>query len=330
MKMDSQACASVFVVAAVLLAIPACPGAGEPAAVTNAADFSAGAKISSAALHLNRPDAFAGVETDKTLQMITRTSSTNFQDGRIEVTNSYSFLELSGHEKVLLWDTSNDWSKVEFTVERFVDGDDSRTNQLLRPQARILGTAIAGETFFRVPDGQAPKGTRGKLGQVYPVRPRNRNPFARTRLPETLVVGKQYQLGRRSDGPESESLFDAAFEAGLSGTVELVGTTNLFGFDCFHLRIRRESEEIPQSLKRVLERLEPMTYKIWTSLTADVIAPFDASREFFEVTYRFEMRDQSALKREPKGIAKSGVLDLTMTWTSRPVRQGAAAPNDGK
>jgi len=321
MKMNSPGGASALVVAAVLFAAPVCPAAAEAAAVAHAPDGSAAAKISGAALHLNRPGASTGAEADKTVLMFTRISNTNLQDGQVQVTNSFFFLELSGREKVLRWDAASDWSKVEMTVERFADGDDFRTNQLLRPQARILGTAIAGETFFRVPDEQASKEVREKLGQAYAIRPRDRNPFARTRLPETMVVGREYPLGQRAGPAESRTVYDAAFEASVSGTVELVGTTNRYGFDCFHLRFRRESEEIPQSLKSTLARLKPVEFKIRTSFTADVIGPFDASQPFFEATYCLEMRDQSELNKEGKRISKSGVLTLTVALTSRPVGQ---------
>ena len=104
-------------------------------------------------LNLGGHNPKAGDEGERTVLTSSTYTSTDTRAGQTSTSNSLQFVELKGREKVLTWDVSNDVSKVEMVVERFVEVEGTRTNKLLKAGSKLTGNFLAGESFFRIERG---------------------------------------------------------------------------------------------------------------------------------------------------------------------------------
>jgi len=256
-------------------------------------------------LDLNRPAPKAGDETERTFRFVSNASITNLTQDRETVTNTLQFSELKCHEKILNWDVSNNLSKVEMVVDRFVGGDGHRTNELAKPGTQLVGTSIAGETFFESKDGILPNEASRQLGKLYDIRPRDFDEFARTELPQTVSMGESWVIPPPTNSEELAAVFGPAFTNNVKATARLVGTTNLFGFNCFHLQFRITSNEFPENLRKIITSRLPMTIKGQVSLMVDLIVPFDESQRVLMKSYLLDFSDSAEMVVDGKNVMSS-------------------------
>jgi hypothetical protein len=256
-------------------------------------------------LDLHRPAPKAGDETERTIRMVSTASSTNLTRDNETVTNTLQFLELKCREKTSNWDVSNNLSKVEMVVDRFVDGDGQRTNELAKPGTRLVGTSIAGETFFESKDGILPNEASRQLEKLYSIRPRNFDEFARTELPQTVSMGESWAIPPPTNSEELTAVFGPGFTNTVKATARLVETTNLFGFNCFHLQFRITSNEFPENLRKIITSRLPMAIQGQVSLLVDLIVPFDQSQKVLMKSYLLDFSDSAEMMVDGKNVMSS-------------------------
>jgi hypothetical protein len=235
-------------------------------------------------LDLNRPDPKAGDEADRTIQFVSTSSDTNSTRGQLTVTNSFQFLELKGREKIQTWDVSNDLSEVEMVVNHLVTGNGSRTNELLQSGNHLVGTSILGEPFFRSVGRPLSSEVYRQLSAAYNIRPRNFNEFAHMTIPQPVSVGETWEITTPVIS-EMMNALGASSTNSFKTTGQFVGTTNLFGFNCFHLRFYRTTTETPRSVREIIESHLPVKMNLQLSETVDLIVPFDASQSILMKSY---------------------------------------------
>ena len=256
-------------------------------------------------VNLNRPAPKAGDETERTIRFVSQASTTNLAQGSETVTNNRLFFEMRCREKILNWDVSNDFSKVEIVVDRFVDGNDQWTNQLAGPGTRLIGTSIAGETFFESKDRILPGAAARQLERLYNIRPHNFDEFAHTTLPQSVSPGESWEIPPAADAAELAAVFGPSFTNHVKATARLVGTTNLFGFNCFHLQFHITSDDFPENLRRIITSHLPMTMRGRINLVVDLIVPFDKSQRVLLKSYFLDFTDSAEMAADGKNMLSS-------------------------
>jgi len=237
--------------------------------------------------------------------MVSTASNTNLTQDRETATDALQFSELRCHEKVLNWDVSNNVSRIEIVVDRFVDGDAHRTNELAKPGTQLIGTSIAGETFFESKDGILPNETSRQLEKLYDIRPHNFDEFARIELPQTVSTGESWVISPPTNTEELAAVFGPAFTNNVKATARLVGTTNLFGFNCFHLQFHITSADFPENLRKIITSRLPVAIKGQVSLLVDLIVPFDESQKVLMKSYLLDFSDSAELVVDGKNVMSS-------------------------
>lgn len=240
-------------------------------------------------LDLNRPAPKAGEMTERIIRVISTSSNTNLTEGRENITNRFHSFELQGREKILLWDAGNDLAKADLTVMRLVDNSDGQTNELVKPGTRLTATSIAGEMFFHAENGDLPMPAAEQLRQCYSIRPADFNEFARTRIPRQISVGATWEIPAPTNITALVSFFGASLTNATKVTGRLVGVTNLFGFDCFHLRYQAVATDLPAGLKNLMLHGMPVSIKSRVNLTVDLIVPFDVSKYPLVTSYALDL-----------------------------------------
>lgn len=276
-------------------------------------------------LNLNRPPPTVGEEWERTIQVYSMTRSTNVATARTITTNSFHFFEMQGRENILVWDVSNDYSKVELMVKHLVEANGHQTNELVRPGTRIIGTSILGESFFEPKNGTLPESAEEQLRRFCPIRPRDFNLFARTRLPPRLSVGQTYELPPPPNvinalkNPQLASILGASFTNDVKATGQLLGTTHLFGCNCFHLRIHLTYSGIPGFLQQIFAAGPPTKIKFRIALTVDLFVPFDPSQQILMENYRMRISSTGNMTIRGKAVKFSrGQSTLKIVSVSRP------------
>jgi hypothetical protein len=270
-------------------------------------------------LDLNRPDPKAGEEADRTIQVVTTTCETNSTQGRLTITNSLQFLKLAGRERILSWDVSNDMSKVEIVVNHFVGGNDNGTNQLLTAGDRVVGTSLLGEAFFQSGGRPLSSEVSGQLASIYNLRPHNFNEFAHIILPPLVSIGETWGTVAPMS-PAMMSSMGLSRTNGIKGTGELVGTTNLFGRDCFHLRFRAMTTETARFVHEIIESHLPVKMNLQITLTTDLIVPFDESQRILMQSYFMEALTSDEMVIDGRKIGSSqGRTTIRIVSEYRPI-----------
>jgi len=271
-------------------------------------------------LDLNRPPPQAGDESERTIQIFSTICSTNLTRGQESVTNSFHFLELKGREKILNWDASNDWSKVEMAVDDFVDGDGQHTNELVKPGTQLIGTSILGESFFQSDGGTVPADVYRQLEMSYNIRPHSFDEFARTRIPPLVSAGESWVIPPPTNTDQLAGVFGTSFANHVRAVAQFVGTTNLFGFDCFHLQFRITSDDYPEALRKIITARLPVTLKGRAGLTMDLIVPFDESQRILSKHYFWDFSSSSDMVVDgTNALSSRGRTTLDILSESRPV-----------
>ena len=237
--------------------------------------------------------------------MVSTASNTNLTQDSGTVSNTLHFSELKCHEKILSWDVSNNLSKVEMVVDRFVAGDDHRTNELVRPGTRLVGASIAGEAFFESKDGNLANDAARQLEALYNIRPHNFDEFAHTTLPQSVSPGESWAIPPPADSAELTAVFGPTFTNHVRATARLVGTTNLFGFDCFHLQFHITSDNFPENLRRIITSRLPMAVRGQINLRVDLIVPFDESQQVLMKSYLLDFSDSAEMVVDGKNVMSS-------------------------
>jgi hypothetical protein len=270
-------------------------------------------------LDLNRPPPKAGDETERTIQLISTTSNTNIAKGWETATNTARYFELKGREKFLSWDAANDSSKVEMTVEKLMATDGRQTVQLAKPGVVLIGSSLLGENFFESKDGTISPDCYRQLEMLYNIRPRTFNEFTRAKIPPSLSVGDTWTVVTPMDS-EALRVLGLAFTNGVTATGRLVGTTNLFGLDCFQLQLQVTSTETPEFLRRTVEARLPVKLKVNIELTVDLIVPFDESRQILVKNYFVDYLDSGEMVIDGKNVMSShGRTTMKIMSESRPI-----------
>jgi hypothetical protein len=272
-------------------------------------------------LDLNRPPPKIGDETDRTIHFSSTTSDSTTTQGRESTTNGCLFFELNDRETVLDWDVSNDWSKVEMVVHRFVDGDDHRTNELLKAGTRIVGTALLGATFYESKDAPLSTEAYQQLVRSYRLRPRDFTQFTHFQIPPSTTIGETWEMPAPTNIEELVRVLGPSYTNTIQATGQFVGTTNLFGFDCFHLRFRILATEIPEALRTAMTSHLPVSVKGQLGMTIDLTVPFDVSRRTLREEVLTEFSDSGDMVIDGKHVMSShGQVRLDFVDESRPIK----------
>jgi hypothetical protein len=230
-------------------------------------------------LDLNRPSPKAGQEAERNVRILFTSIYTNQIQGQEFITNNFHFLELQGHEKILVWDVTNHLSKVEMTVMHFVDCLDGHTNELAKPGTRLTATSIAGETFFHPENGNLPSQAYEQLRLFYNLRPFNQNEFARMKIPQQVSIGETWEIPAPTNFlTKMADIWGAPVTNTVRLTGQFVGITNLFGFNCFYLRYQAVLTDLPEYVHNLKAHGGPMFIKAQGHMTIDLIVPFDTSK----------------------------------------------------
>jgi hypothetical protein len=270
-------------------------------------------------LDLNRPSPRAGDRFEIKVESFTTSSNTNATQEKEDITNSCNFLELSAVEKVLTWDTGNNQSKVEITLDRFVTGNDKATNMLAEPGTKLIGTSLLDESFFEPQSGTFSEEARGKLKEMLEIRPRLFNEFAHTGIPQPVFVGETWQIPAPTNIESMTGILGASFDKEAKATGELAGTTNLFGFNCFIVRLSINYAGTPEYLRQVAARLSG-TMSVRVVLTVDLIVPFDASQPILMKKYCVNVSSSGATTINGRNAVQSnGQFEMKIVSEFRPL-----------
>lgn len=271
-------------------------------------------------LDLNRPPPKPGEVTERIIRVLSTNSNTNLAQGRDEITNLAHSFELRVREKVLTWDVSNDFSKVEMTIERFKDNQDGHTNELAKPGTRLTGTSILGEAFFRTESGDLSAQGYEQLQQFYHIRPRDFNLFARSQIPRQISVGATWNIPAPTNLAQMAGFFGAAFTNNTRVTGQFVGVTNLFDLDCFHLRYHAVATELPEPLRNLMTHGMPVTIKAHVNLTIDLDVPFDTAKFPLLTSYSMDFAMAGDLVTDGKtALSTRGRTTLEVMSEYRPI-----------
>lgn len=238
----------------------------------------------------------AGEVGERTILFSVADAETNFANGKETLSNSVQFVELKGRETVLQWDVGNGLTKVELVVSNFTEVDGAHTNELLRPGCRLEGKSVAGESFFRGLNTPLPYKVQRELADRYNINPRQLNPFRQTRFPSSVVVGETWPLAKPMN-EEATSILGLSYAAGAKTTGQLVGITNVFGLECFHVRHVVVSTNTPEFLPRMLGASGlPLQMDVQVNLTADLIAPLNMTNRIMVQRHRMVITGGTNLK----------------------------------
>jgi hypothetical protein len=273
-------------------------------------------------LDLNRPSPKAGDVAVRTIRVFSSSSNTNQAKGQVSITNSFHTFDVQARERILTWDVSNDVSKVDMTLAHFVDNADGRTNELAKSGTRLTGTSIAGETFFHTVDGDLSVQGYEQLRQFYGIRPRDFNEFAHSPMPRQIPVGATWEIPKPTNITAMAGFFGASYTNAIRATGQFVGTTNLFGFDCFHLRLQAVATELPEYLRNVMTHGLPLNIKSKVNLTVDLIVPFDTSKSPLMTGYSLDFWMVGDLTVDGKtALSTQGRTTLEIISECQPIPQ---------
>jgi hypothetical protein len=221
-----------------------------------------------------------GTRFQKTIQYIRDSTRTEIVNGKETVSNYFSLLELKGREKILRWDTSNDFARIEMEVEHFISSDGHRTNRLDQPGTILLGEAILGELYFRTSKGQLPREFDSDFKGCYEIRPSRYNEFDQKHLPPTMRAGETLQIIPK---PRTDREIQPPGKStdSFSGELKFVGPTNMFGSDCFHVALHGKQSGLNEGLTEVMSHIPTMKTDLEGETSIHLVAPLEGSQPFF-------------------------------------------------
>jgi hypothetical protein len=268
-------------------------------------------------LDLDRPALQAGDIAERKITMTTEMHNSITSGAGDVTTNNFTFSELEGREKILKWDPAGDFSKTDLEVKHLISVDNLQTNELVKPGTHIIGTSIAGESFFQSQNGRLPEPAYQLLQKIYAIRPRDFDSFPKPRLPQKMAVGECLKL--RSPLTMSNYFGDLGINLtnGMDGTVCLIGTTNLFGLDCFHLQTRVISTNTPfnpfalmaANMPAVDKGLLPK-YHSQMNLLLDYVEPLDPAQKSFNKSFTMKWSDNAEMSLPDKMLRSQGHFTL--------------------
>ncbi|MEY2467043.1 MAG: hypothetical protein QOD03_1564 [Verrucomicrobiota bacterium] len=192
-----------------------------------------------------------GDETQKTIQTFTHFNLTNTSKGVLRITNWSSSYELDFKEKVLVWDNTNGYAKMEIVLYQCRVALKNKTNELVKSGTRLQGTFIAGEWFFHSSD-EPLSDNASRVLNAYFRHPRHADTNSDTlKLNQPRSIGEKWKIeflpdelnSRLSELGNSFSVgIGRAFAKGLNPdntelSAQFGGTTNIFGAEGFCLRL---------------------------------------------------------------------------------------------
>jgi hypothetical protein len=252
-------------------------------------------------LDLDRPSLKAGDIGEWTIGILSKTQNSSTSGEKEVTTNKVTHSELNGKERVLKWDLEGDFSTTDLEVKYLVSGDDFHTNELLKPGTHVIGTSMAGENFFQPQNGRLTEAAYQLLRQIYLIRPRDFDSFPKPRLPQNMAEGECLKLTSPLMMSNCFAGFGINLTNGLDGTACLIGTTNLFGLDCFHLQVRVTATNTPFNPYAIVaanlsahKDLIPEYYS-QTALVLDFIEPFDSAQKSFFRSMTMEWSDRAEM-----------------------------------
>lgn len=223
-----------------------------------------------------------GAQTEKTVIISEAFSFTNMLNEHPSITNSTLSLDLKFKDKILIWDETNDYAKVEMVVDHFLYTHENKTNELVKAGTRLWGTFINGEWFFQSSDRHLTDRTAQSLGKIYVIHPRSGiKDYDCLKLNQPRFAGESWKTEFSKDLTKLDGLDNSAssyfarlIASGLNSnnvesTAQFVGTTNVSGFNCFHLFTKTN----------VREQMKILDFSAETRL--DIIMPFDTAHPFW-------------------------------------------------
>ena len=272
-------------------------------------------------LDLNRPPPKIGAETERTIQISSTTSNTTWSQRKESSTNGFQFFELVDREKVLNWDVGDDSAKIALVVNRFIDGYDHQTNELVKAGTQLVATALYGGKFFESKGEPLSTDAYQHLDQSYRIRPRDFNELSQFQIPPSLSVGESWTMAAPSNVEELIRVLGPSYTDSVKATGQFVGTTNLFGFDCFHLRFRIITTELPEAVRQAMTARLPVSVKGQIEVTIDLIAPFDTSQRILREAFATDFSDSSEMVLDGKQVMSSrGQSHLEFACEYRPIK----------
>jgi hypothetical protein len=275
-----------------------------------------GAAAASFHLIVERPSPKAGDIAERKIVMITEMRNSNASGARDVTTNNFAFSELEGREKILKWDQEGDFSKTDLEVTHLISGDHTHTNELVKPGTHIIGTSIAGESFFQSQDGRLTETAYQLLQKIYAIRPRDFDSFPTPRLPQKMTVGECLKLSSPLTMSNYFGGLGINLTNGMDGTVCLIGTNNLFKLDCFHLQTRVTSTNTLFNPFAIIAAHLPADkgllpkYHSQMSLLLDYVEPLDSAQKSFYKSLTMEWSDSAEMSLPDKMWRSQGHFTL--------------------
>lgn len=281
--------------------------------------FAQRAAAASFHLDLDRPSPQPGDIAERTIKMVIDEHNSGTHGTEDAATNQLTISELKGKEKILAWDPKGDLSKTSLEVNHLISVENLKTNALVKPGTHIIGTSIAGESFFQAQNGTLPEAAYQVLRKIYAIRPRDFDAFPKPHLPQTMKVGEWIKL----PSPFTQSNWFGGLGInltnGMSGTMCLIGTTNLFGQDCFHLQVHVTSTNTPFNPYAIVadhlpaeEKSLVPKYHSQMSLVLDFIEPLDSARKSFHESLFMKWSDSAEMALPDKVWQSHGHFTFQM------------------
>lgn len=237
-----------------------------------------------------------GDEMERTVHMSASTTATNFVRGQESVTNWSYWLDLKLKSKILTWDATNDYAKVEVIVDHALGCVKGRTNEFAEGGSKLEGTLIAGEWFFHPLHGKASNLFTRYLGKLFP-RHTCSDIFEmeHLKLNQPRFIGESWNVDVSPDAiltrlneleisqkTVSGQIAKSLLQDNPKISVQFVGTTNCLGFNCFELSANMNSNGGLRSASNSV------------AVSAEVILPFDPEVPF------------SLIKSSARGVVSVG------------------------
>jgi hypothetical protein len=225
-----------------------------------------------------------GDEAEITMNISESFNLTNMFKGYQSVTNWSSSFDFKFRERILIWDETNDYAKVEMLVGHCQNIYKNKTNEPVKLGDQFVGTLILGEWFAKSSDGKFSDKATTLFNAAYPIHPnRGTKGLDYLKLSQPRSIGESWKVFPDLSQLEklNGSLGDYFTQLLIKGlntntvevTAQFAGTTNVSEFHCFDLRILADiNAEAGKPAKRVF---------VSGKTRLDMVTPFDTSQTFW-------------------------------------------------
>jgi hypothetical protein len=243
-------------------------------------------------LNLKRPPPRAGDESAIKFQVFFTNNLTYRTNGKEIATNSSDSFYLQGREKILDWDVSDDSSRVQLKLDSLFETTNGITNELVKPETQLTGAFLLGVPFFSSKGVVLSREAYRQLEKNYDICPHHFNAFLSSKIPQPVFIGQTWKMPVPTNIIAMAALLGVSFTNDTEATGRLIGITNLFGFDSFHLQFHITSTEISKRLRHMAEK-HSAKIKSQITVLGDIIVPQDASQAILVHSNYFDFFESS-------------------------------------